>query len=290
MGLFNQMSNSLNRGVNTVNRSGKTAQLNLQLKNLMNQRRGLAAQLGASLYEATRHNTQFTVGREPLYDGIANIDAQRAAIEAQIEQIKAEQAAQTAATYTYRCPNCGSVVAATDLFCMGCGLPIAQVIAGQQGAAASAAPVVQTASGRACPNCGAPLAGDDVFCMNCGVRVDGERSSAPTSAPTSDASSAPSQVPTFVETPAPSPAPASSALTSASDSAWTHDPTSWTDSAATPAQASGPTHVIDVPDPVISPAATPAPSSEQAELTCPNCGAEVAQGEKFCFACGHKLA
>ena len=132
MGFFNSVSNSLNRGVSTVSRSGKTAQLNLQLNELLKQRQGLAAQLGASLYEQTRHNPQFTVGREALYDGIEGIDAQRAAIELQIQQLKVEQAAATAAAQTYRCPNCGATVAATDLFCSGCGTPIAQVMAAQQ--------------------------------------------------------------------------------------------------------------------------------------------------------------
>jgi predicted nucleic acid-binding Zn-ribbon protein len=124
MGFLDNVSNSLNRGVNTVSRSGKTAQLNMQINELMKQRQNMAAQLGASLYDITKGNPAFTAGREPLYNGIASIDAQRASLEAQIEQIKAEQAAETAAAQTYRCPNCGSVVSATDLFCRGCGLPL----------------------------------------------------------------------------------------------------------------------------------------------------------------------
>lgn len=131
MGFLDNVANSLNRGVNTVSRSGKTAQLSLQMADLMRQRQNLAAQLGASLYEQTRNDPALTAGREALYDGIAEIDAQRAKLEAQIEQIKAEQAAASAAAQTYRCPKCGSTVAAGDLFCSGCGLPIADVIAGQ---------------------------------------------------------------------------------------------------------------------------------------------------------------
>lgn len=140
MGFLDNVANSLNRGVNTVSRSGKTAQLSLQMADLMRQRQNLAAQLGASLYEQTRNDPALTARREALYDGIAEIDAQRAKLEAQIEQIKAEQAAASAAAQTYRCPKCGSTVAAGDLFCSGCGLPIADVIAGQPQPAPAATP------------------------------------------------------------------------------------------------------------------------------------------------------
>ena len=84
MGFLDNVANSLNRGVNTVSRSGKTAQLSLQMADLMRQRQNLAAQLGASLYEQTRNDPALTAGREALYDGIAEIDAQRAKLEAQI--------------------------------------------------------------------------------------------------------------------------------------------------------------------------------------------------------------
>lgn len=140
MGFLDSVANSLNRGVNTVSRSGKTAQLSLQMADLMRQRQNLAAQLGASLYEQTRNDPALTAGREALYDGIADIDVQRGRLEAQIEQIKAEQAAASAAAQTYRCPKCGSTVAAGDLFCSGCGLPIADVIAGQPQPAPAATP------------------------------------------------------------------------------------------------------------------------------------------------------
>lgn len=257
MGFFESVSNSFNRGVNTVNRSGKTAQLNLQLRNLMSQRQNLAAQLGASLYEDTRHNPELTAGREALYDGIASIDAQRASIEAEIEQLRAEQAAQTAAAQTYRCPRCGSTVAATDLFCMGCGLPIAEVLAGQQTTAPAS-------GGRACPNCGAPLAAGDLFCMNCGTRVE--------DVPTSAHASGPSSVPA-----------ASGSQAADSDGATRKR-------AAHATTESGRARVIDVPDPADVPSTARAGGGDAStKPTCPNCGAEVAPGEKFCSTCGHRL-
>lgn len=278
MGFFDSVSNSLNRGVNTVSRSGKTAQLNMQINELMKQRQNMAAQLGASLYDVTKGNPAFTAGREPLYNGIASIDVQRAALEAQIEQIKAEQAAETAAAQTYRCPNCGSVVSATDLFCRGCGLPIAQVMAAQAQAAPVMAPVP---GGRTCPTCGAPMGPDDVFCMNCGTRVDAP---APASAPAPVPASAPAVasepvvVPTAEPAPAPEPTPVAAApQVQAEQNA--------------PVQAPEPAPAIEADDSglTVMPAEAEAAPATPAPNVCPNCGAEVAPGEKFCFSCGHKL-
>ena len=57
-GIFDNFQASLNRGVNAVGRSTQTAQLNMQLKDLLKQRQNLAAQLGASLYEITKDNAE----------------------------------------------------------------------------------------------------------------------------------------------------------------------------------------------------------------------------------------
>lgn len=290
MGFFNNVSNSFNRGVSTVSRSGKTAQLNMQLNELMKQRQGLAAQLGASLYDATKNDPRFTAGREGLYGGIASIDAQRANIEAQIGQLRADQAAQTAASQTYRCPSCGSTVAATDLFCSGCGLPIAQVIAGQPrymnpasaqqqsyspvpfqqqpvyGAASSFSPSTPAATGRVCPNCGAPMGEDDLFCMNCGTRVpvkDSEAPAVPDAAPSVPAFDAAPQVAasaepvTSAEIP-PKPTPESGS-NSGSDASAGEEPSE------APAEGATGDAVVTTDAGSDTPAATSAPTANRAD-------------------------
>ena len=78
MGFLDDVSASLNRGVNAVGRSGKAAQIKLQMSELLKQRKDMAAQLGASLYDVTKDNPELRAGREALYDGIAKIDADRA--------------------------------------------------------------------------------------------------------------------------------------------------------------------------------------------------------------------
>lgn len=180
MGFLDSISSSINRGTAGAHRVADTARLRGQANDLMKKRQNLAAQLGASLYEATRSDPAFRTGREALYDGLAEIDAQRAAVAAQIKQIEAEASAEQAAAVIYRCPQCGGAVRATDLFCMGCGKPIAEVIASQaqaqpqeqpQTADALTAEDASSEAVRTCPNCGAPIGDDFEFCMSCGSKI-----------------------------------------------------------------------------------------------------------------------
>ena len=167
MGFLDSVSNAIDRGTASVGRASGTAKLKMSLTDLTKQRKELAAQLGASLYEATRENAELRVGREPLYDGIANIDAQKTAIEAEIARLEMEGQAAHAAAIVYKCPKCGSNVQATDLFCAGCGTPIAEVVAAASTPMYGAMP----APGKVCATCGAPMGADDMFCMSCGSRV-----------------------------------------------------------------------------------------------------------------------
>ncbi len=166
MGFFDNVSAAVNRGTSSVQRTGRTAQLKMQMNDLMKQRRDLAAQLGASLYDTVKDMPEMRIGREPIFKGIEDIDKQRANIEAEIAQIEAAAAEQQEAATTYKCPKCGSGVAATDLFCSGCGTPISDV------KASAAQPESEAASGSKCTSCGAPLNEGDVFCMACGTRQE----------------------------------------------------------------------------------------------------------------------
>lgn len=164
MGLFDNMGSFVRRGTDAAGRAAETANLKMQLNDLMKRRQGLAAQLGASLYEPTKEIQEFRAGREQIYDSIEAIDRQRAALERQLADIEAASQAAQMATVRYTCPRCGSSVYAQDSFCSGCGLPIADVKAMILNAAPQQAPN----SGMACPSCGAPINEGDVFCMSCG--------------------------------------------------------------------------------------------------------------------------
>ena len=200
MSFFDDLQNSINRGVAGANRTGNTIKLKAQLSEAMKRRQTLAAQLGASLYDATKDDPTFRAGREAIYDGIAAIDAERAGYQAEIDRIEAEAQAAQAAAVRYTCPFCGSSVAASDLFCSGCGKPMAEIEAEitkrrTNGIATTAAS--DASSSAMCPQCGAPVNVGDVFCMSCGAKLE----SMPKPEPE------PVAVPEPVDAPAPEPEP-----------------------------------------------------------------------------------
>ena len=166
MGFFDNVSAAVNRGTSSVQRTGRTAQLKLQMSDLMKQRRDLTAQLGASLYDTVKHMPEMRDGREPIFESIEDVDKQRAEIEAEIAQIEAAAAAQHEAATMYKCFKCGSDVAAGDLFCSGCGMPVSEI------KVAASQPAQESTSALRCTACGAPLNEGDVFCMACGTRQE----------------------------------------------------------------------------------------------------------------------
>ncbi len=180
MGLLDDLQGSFNRGVAATGRTARQVKLKSQMSDALKRRQNLAAQLGANLYDATKDDPAWRAGREALYDGIAAIDAERAQIQAELDALDQEAAAEAYAAQVYTCPFCGGRVAATDLFCSGCGKPIAEIqaaLAAQQASAPAAqqasAPAAQApAGGSTCPSCGAPVNPGDAFCMNCGTRLD----------------------------------------------------------------------------------------------------------------------
>ncbi|WP_419040838.1 zinc-ribbon domain-containing protein, partial [Parolsenella catena] len=172
MGFLDSLQSSVNRGMAATGRATSTMKLKAQMSEALKRRQALAAQLGASLYDVTKDDANLRAGREALYDGIAACDAERAQCQVEIERLEAESAAATAANSYYVCPFCGSHVVTTDLFCSGCGKPMAEITAAlsaqQQ---APAAPVAPVSGAAACPQCGAPVNAGDVFCMSCGYNL-----------------------------------------------------------------------------------------------------------------------
>lgn len=183
MGFFDKMSstvsNTINRGANATSRTTRSLKLRSQLNDINKQRAALAAQLGASLYDVTRNDPAFTAGRETLYEGIAQIDAQRDQLQAELDKIEAEAEAESAAYRTYTCQNCGATVRDSDKFCSGCGRPVADIKAQAEAERAKEAEEAQAAADAAanaliCPNCGGIINEGDKFCISCGKPIDME--------------------------------------------------------------------------------------------------------------------
>lgn len=165
MGLLDDLTNTFNKGAAAAERGARTVKLKAQVAELNKKRQQLAAQLGASLYDATKDNEEFRQGRESLYDDIAACDTERNECMKAIESIEAQAAQEAAVSTTYTCTVCGSSVGGGDLFCSGCGTSADAIKA--QAAAASQS----VASGPSCASCGAPLSEGDAFCMSCGTKV-----------------------------------------------------------------------------------------------------------------------
>lgn len=166
MGFLDNVTSAVNRGTAAAGRGADKIKLNARIGELNRQRQNLAAQLGASLYEATRGDAALVAGREALYDGIARIDAEREECQRQIAAIDEQAAAAATAATGFACAVCGAHMTGADLFCAGCGTP-----AEKARAQAPAAPTPAHAAGPACASCGAPLGEGDMFCMSCGAKV-----------------------------------------------------------------------------------------------------------------------
>lgn len=275
MGFLDNVTSAVNRGTASVQRTSRVSQLKMQINGLMKQRRDLAAQLGASLYDVVKEDPAMRAGREPLFDGIANIDEQRAALEAEIVRIEAETAAAQEANVVLSCPRCGSDVMGGDLFCSGCGLPIAEV-------KAASAPSQLAAGGPACPSCGAPLVEGDAFCMMCGAKIEAAPEPDPIVVPAPDPVVAPAPDPIVVPAPAPviAPEPVGAAAPSEPASA---PAVPVVEPIAAEVSAEAPVE----PTPVelsAEPAPAPTPGS-----FCAHCGGRVEPGDAFCGICGSSI-
>lgn len=285
MGFLDSLQSSVNRGMAATGRATSTMKLKAQMSEALKRRQALAAQLGASLYDVTKDDANLRAGREALYDGIAACDAERAQCQAEIERLEAESAAATAANSYYVCPFCGSHVVTTDLFCSGCGKPMAEITAAlsaQQQAPAT--PVVPVPGAAACPQCGAPVNAGDVFCMSCGYNL--VAAPAPAAVAASDPEPAVAPVPEPAVAPVPEPAdevasPEAAPMPEPLDAA-VPEPVVEAEAIETV--------VAPAPASVTEPAPEPIPAAAPAANVCPNCGTPCEPGDAFCMGCGARLS
>lgn len=283
MGFLDSLQSSVNRGMAATGRATSTMKLKAQMSEALKRRQALAAQLGASLYDVTKDDANLRAGREALYDGIAACDAERAQCQAEIERLEAESAAATAANSYYVCPFCGSHVVTTDLFCSGCGKPMAEITAAlsaqQQAPAAPVAPVPGAA---ACPQCGAPVNAGDVFCMSCGYNL--------AAAPAPAAVAASDSEPVVAPEPAVAPVPEPADEVASPEAAPMPEPLDAVASEPVVEAEAIETVVAPAPASVTEPAPEPIPAAAPAANVCPNCGTPCEPGDAFCMGCGARLS
>lgn len=250
------------------------------LGKLDKKRRSACADLGESLYDVTKSVYSLKDGREELYDRIAEIDKKKATVEYQLrvakhaeDESRARAAAAAAAMkHVYICPRCGSEVPADDLFCTGCGMPVAEIkkalgVRDGSGAGGAGSPVGY------CSHCGAPLEEGDVFCTNCGRKVE----QAPE--PSTPAPAAPT-VPEAMPEPEPTRQPGP-ALGSQLPELPAVEPLVETETIVLQPDQD------DARQRQAKPAAEQKP--QQSYRFCPSCGAKVEPNYKFCLRCGARL-
>lgn len=277
MGFLDSLQSSVNRGMAATGRATSTMKLKAQMSEALKRRQALAAQLGASLYDVTKDDANLRAGREALYDGIAACDAERAQCQVEIERLEAESAAATAANSYYVCPFCGSHVVTTDLFCSGCGKPMAEITAALSAQRqAPAAPVAPVSGAAACPQCGAPVNAGDVFCMSCGYNL----AAAP--APAAVAASDPE--------PAVAPVPEPADEVASLEAAPMPEPLDAVASEPVVEVEAIETVVAPAPASVTEPAPEPIPAAAPTANVCPNCGTPCEPGDAFCMGCGARLS
>lgn len=289
--------------------SARVTSLEEAVEKLEKKRLSACADLGESLYEVTKDSPTLRLGREALYGRIAEIDTQKASTEQRLKIARYDEDAQrrkeAALAQVYICPRCGTEVPADDLFCTGCGMPIAEIKATlhvEDG-------VADTKPVGFCRHCGAPLEEGDLFCSNCGHRVESQAVAEETTA-------APAEEPSKLETvespatdastPVPEAALAPSVEAEQEEASPTAEVTSAKEVAAGPSPKpepddqpsfqqqdpfeEQPTMLLPVIRPEEQPSPQPAPAAPtQPYRFCPSCGSKVEPTYKFCLHCGCKL-
>jgi hypothetical protein len=166
MGFFDDFASMVSGGAASVERNMNAARLKSQLVELAESRRDLLAQLGEALLRTVKNDPLLRETHEELLTVIEKVEAQQAAVEAELAAIEQRAAQERAANTVYECPKCYRRVLGSQQFCSGCGTPISVIIEAMEEADAAV-------SGKelpTCINCGARITQDDAFCSKCGTK------------------------------------------------------------------------------------------------------------------------
>lgn len=213
MGLLEDANDLINRGVASAGRGTKAITLKAQISELDKRGIELYAQLGRAGFEVLKGDDAFSGSQSALFSAIADHERQRAALAAELEQVRAlgetavtpavstmgvssgptgstavacEASGSAVRGATVACPQCNGANKRTAAFCIHCGTRLPDDLGD------SAEPVPT------CARCGAELRSGASFCVACGAAI--ENSPAKEAETPSDAGCMASVVPAEIAT------------------------------------------------------------------------------------------
>lgn len=132
MGIWNDISDALSKGVEGAGRFADATSLKFKLGEAERKKRDLACDLGEKFYASVSSNEAISDDCEGIIAAMKACDAEIAQIKADIEDIARKAEASKAASVTYSCPSCGATLSAGSRFCHACGTALAPVQASPQ--------------------------------------------------------------------------------------------------------------------------------------------------------------
>lgn len=132
MGIWDDISGALNKGVEGAGRFADATSLKFKLGEVERRKRDLACDLGEKFYEAVSSDSALPEGCEETIAAMKACDEEIAQIKADIEAIARKTEASKAAAVTYSCPSCGATLSPGARFCHACGVALAPVQAPPQ--------------------------------------------------------------------------------------------------------------------------------------------------------------
>lgn len=132
MGIWNDISEALNKGVEGAGRIADATSLKFKLGEVERRKRDLACELGEKFYVAVSSDVALPESCEETIAAMKACDEEIAKIKADIEEIARKAEASKAASVTYSCPSCGATLSPGARFCHACGTALAPVQAPSQ--------------------------------------------------------------------------------------------------------------------------------------------------------------
>lgn len=123
MGIWDDISGVLNRGMEGAGRIADTTSLKFKLGEVERRRRDLAADLGESLYASVESGSELPAECERIIADMRACDIEISQVKADIERIARESDAAKAASVAYCCSHCGATLSPGARFCHACGAP-----------------------------------------------------------------------------------------------------------------------------------------------------------------------